>query len=81
MTEKIHSSPWWLRESAILQKRQRLFMTEPFDSARDFWKKRDRTVDQMVQAARSGKQNIIEGSQASGTSKELEIKARKRCPC
>ena len=36
--------------------------------------KRDRTRDQMVQAARSGKQNIIEGSQASGTSKETEIK-------
>jgi len=28
----------------------------------------------MIQAARSGKQNIIEGSQASGTSKETEIK-------
>jgi hypothetical protein len=28
----------------------------------------------MVQAARSGKQNIIEGSKASGTSKETEIK-------
>ena len=28
----------------------------------------------MVQAARSGKQNIIEGSKASGTSKEMEIK-------
>jgi four helix bundle protein len=39
-----------------------------------FLKKRDRTVDQMVQAARSGKQNIIEGSKASGTSKEAEIK-------
>jgi len=36
--------------------------------------RRDRTVGQMVQAARSGKQNIIEGSQASGTSKEMEIK-------
>ncbi len=35
---------------------------------------KDRTFDQMVQAARSGKQNIIEGSQASGTSKEMEIK-------
>ena|ERR1700683_156997 len=34
----------------------------------------DRTVDQMVQAARSGKQNIVEGSKASGTSKEMEIK-------
>jgi four helix bundle protein len=39
-----------------------------------FLNRRDRTVDQMVQAARSGKQNIIEGSQASGTSKEMEIK-------
>ena len=33
-----------------------------------------RTRDQMVQAARSGKQNILEGSQASGTSSETEIK-------
>ena len=39
-----------------------------------FLNKWDRTVDQMIQAARSGKQNIIEGSQASGTSKEMEIK-------
>src|SRR6184192_2153030 len=39
-----------------------------------FFNKRDRTVDQMVQAARSGKQNIVEGSMASGTSKEMEIK-------
>lgn len=39
-----------------------------------FMNSRDRTVDQMVQAARSGKQNIIEGSMASGTSKETEIK-------
>jgi four helix bundle suffix protein len=39
-----------------------------------FLAKRDRTVDQMVQAARSGKQNILEGSQASGTSKEAELK-------
>lgn len=34
----------------------------------------DRTIDQMVQAARSGKQNIVEGSAASATSKETEIK-------
>ena len=39
-----------------------------------FLNKRDRTYDQMVQAARSGKQNILEGSQASGTSKKMEIK-------
>ena len=34
----------------------------------------DRTVDQMVQAARGGKQNIAEGNQAAGTSSETEIK-------
>jgi len=39
-----------------------------------FLTKCDRTIDQMVQAARSGKQNILEGSQASGTSRETEIK-------
>lgn len=39
-----------------------------------FMNRRDRTVDQMTQAARSGKQNIVEGSQISGTSKEAEVK-------
>ena len=36
--------------------------------------KRSRTHDQMVQAARSGVQNIAERSQASGTSKKMELK-------
>ena len=36
--------------------------------------KKDRTCDQMIQAARSGKQNIIEGSAASTTSAKTEIK-------
>ena len=39
-----------------------------------FLAKGDRTIDQMVQAARSGKQNIAEGSKAAGTSKETELK-------
>jgi four helix bundle suffix protein len=39
-----------------------------------FLSRGDRTIDQMVQAARSGKQNIAEGSKAAGTSKEMEIK-------
>ena len=39
-----------------------------------FFHKYDRTVGQMVQSARSGKQNIAEGSMASATSKETEIK-------
>jgi len=34
----------------------------------------DRTIDQMQQAARSGKQNIAEGSMDAATSKEMEIK-------
>jgi len=39
-----------------------------------FLAKGNRTIDQMVQAARSGKQNIAEASMASATSKETEIK-------
>jgi four helix bundle suffix protein len=39
-----------------------------------FLDRKDRTIDQMVQAARSGKQNIIEGSKAAVTSTETEIK-------
>ena len=39
-----------------------------------YLRKGDRTGDQMVQAARSGKQNIVEGSKAATTSKEMEIK-------
>jgi hypothetical protein len=36
--------------------------------------RRDRTIDQMIQAARSGKKNLLEGSKAGTTSKEIEIK-------
>ena len=39
-----------------------------------FLQRGDRTIDQMVQAARSGKQNIIEGCAASSTSAKTEIK-------
>lgn len=40
----------------------------------NYLKKGDRTIDQMIQAARSGKQNIIEGCAASTTSAKTEIK-------
>lgn len=40
----------------------------------NYLRRGDRTIDQMVQAARSGKQNIAEGCVASSTSKEMEIK-------
>lgn len=39
-----------------------------------FLHKGDRTIDQMIQAARSGKQNIIEGAKASGVSTETELR-------
>jgi four helix bundle protein len=39
-----------------------------------FLSRGNRTIDQMIQAARSGKQNIAEGSRASRTSTETEIK-------
>ena len=42
--------------------------------AHKYLAKGDRTIDQMVQSARSGKQNIAEGSSASATSTETEIK-------
>ncbi len=45
-----------------------------FRFAHKYLAKGDRTVDQMIQSARSGKQNILEGSKAALTSKETEIK-------
>ena len=45
-----------------------------FYFTQQYLSKGDRTIDQMVQAARSGKQNIAEGNQAAATSGETEIK-------
>ena len=45
-----------------------------FRFAHKFLSRGDRTVDQMIQSARSGKKNILEGSKAALTSKETEIK-------
>ena len=45
-----------------------------FFFTKHFLEKGDRTIDQMVQAARSGKQNIAEGSEAESTSYETQIK-------
>ncbi|HSP44680.1 MAG TPA: four helix bundle protein [Chthoniobacterales bacterium] len=69
----LHPGPRRYRKLRSYQKAQIVFDGTVFFCAR-FLAKRDRTVDQMVQAARSGKQNIVEASQASGTSKEMEIK-------
>lgn len=45
-----------------------------FRFAHKYLSRGDRTVDQMIQSARSGKQNVLEGSKAALTSKETEIK-------
>lgn len=45
-----------------------------YDFAHKHLQKGDRTIDQMVQAARSGKQNIAEGSVDGITSREMELK-------
>lgn len=45
-----------------------------FRFAHKYLAKGDRTIDQMIQSARSGKQNVLEGSKAALTSKESEIK-------
>jgi four helix bundle suffix protein len=45
-----------------------------FRFAHKYLAKNDRTVDQMIQAARSGKKNLLEGSKAAITSRETEIK-------
>jgi four helix bundle suffix protein len=45
-----------------------------FRFAHKYLSKGDRTVDQMIQSARSGKQNILEGSKAALTSNETELK-------
>lgn len=45
-----------------------------FHFTRTYLERGDRTVDQMLQAARSGKQNIAEGMEAGSTSRETAIK-------
>ncbi|MFC7336878.1 four helix bundle suffix domain-containing protein [Haloferula chungangensis] len=45
-----------------------------FRFAKKYLQRGDRTMDQMIQAARSGKKNILEGSKAGTASKKMEIK-------
>lgn len=59
---------WFYRKAVVLYQ-----MTYAFTS-RFLPRHGDRTVDQMVQAARSGKQNIVEGSADGMTSTEMELK-------
>jgi restriction system protein len=53
----------------------RRFLTHDHREADDkFYDPKGRQYDQMTQAARSGRQNIIEGSERSSTSKDTEMK-------
>jgi len=61
------------RNLLTYQKAEIIYDGTVYFTGKYFWKY-DRTISQMVQAARSGKQNIAEGSMMSGTSKESEIK-------
>ena len=61
-------------EKLVSYQRSQVVYLATVDFCRRFMDPRDRTVDQMVQAARSGKQNIVEGAIASGSSSATEIK-------
>ncbi|MDE6049587.1 MAG: four helix bundle suffix domain-containing protein [Paramuribaculum sp.] len=60
--------------SLIVYKISEIIYDITYYFTRNYLKKGDRTIDQMIQAARSGKQNIAEGSKASTTSSDTEIK-------
>ena len=60
--------------SLIVYQKAECIYDVTFFFAHRFLSKGDRTIDQMIQAARSGKQNIAEGSAASTTSRETELK-------
>ena len=64
--------PW--REAFYYQKSEVLYQLTYVFCQRFLPQHGDRTVDQMVQAARSGKQNIIEGTEDGETSTEMHIR-------
>ena len=81
ITEKSHLCYGWyvsakkgnFRKLIAYQKAECIYDIT-FYFANTYLTKGDRTVDQMVQAARSGKQNIAEGAAAAASSAEMEIK-------
>ena len=64
--------PW--RDAYYYQKSEVLYQLTYVFCQRFLPAHGDRTVDQMVQAARSGKQNIIEGTEDGETSTEMHVK-------
>lgn len=61
-------------ENLLCYQKSKCVYDVTFYFAHKYLNKGDRTIDQMIQAARSGKQNIVEGCSASTTSSEMEIK-------
>ncbi|HOU14956.1 MAG TPA: four helix bundle suffix domain-containing protein [Anaerolineae bacterium] len=74
MTNNTFLPPHGNYEALLSYQKAQVIYDVTFRFCERFLKKGDRTIDQMVQAARSGKQNIVEGSKASVTSAEMEIK-------
>src|SRR6187200_874676 len=72
---RIYSTAWRYAGLVAYQKALIIFQATCLFSER-FLEKRNRIVDQMIQAAWPGKQNIVEASKVSGTSKEAENKLR-----
>jgi len=73
MENSIYSTAGNYENLIVYQKAEAIFDITCY-FCQTYLRRGDRTIDQMVQAARSGKQNIIEGSAASVTSRETEIK-------
>ena len=75
MEDSIYATPGNYKSLIVHQKAEAIFdITYYFCNT--YLRPGDRTIGQMEQAARSGKQNIVEGSAASITSKEMEIKLK-----
>lgn len=62
------------RDLLVYQKAECIYDITFYFAHHYFAERKDRTIDQVIQAARSGKQNIAEGSAASSTSSETELK-------
>ena len=72
MKNSIFTSPGNYRSLIVYQKAEAIYDITCY-FCKMYLKRGDRTIDQMVQAARSGKQNIVEGSAASVASSQSEI--------
>ena len=75
MNDSIYANTGNYKSLFVYQKAEAIYDIT-FYFCQNYLRRGDRTIDQMVQAARSGKQNIVEGCAASSTSKETEIKLK-----